>query len=326
MRFKVVAAALAALLATTANAQSVVKRFAVPDGGWDYVSFDSAGHRVMVGRSDGVLAVDVGTGQVTGQLVAVQRTHAALALGATGIGAVTSTTAGGVLLFDAATGAVKATLPTGPKPDAAYYDAANRTLLVLDNQVGTITMIDPVAAKVTGTATVGGALESAALDGRGHVYVTVEDGGEIAAVDLKTRGVTRRIKLAGCEEPGGLVLTKAGALIASCRNRVAKVVDAATGAALGELKIGDGPDQAIGDPAHDRAYIPSGRDGMLTVIDTSAKLPRVIATVPTQTGARGGAVDPATGIVYVIAAKYEPAVAGARPKAIPGSVEVLAVR
>ncbi len=323
---RLLAAAAVTLLATAAAAQSVVQRFAVPDGGWDYVSFDPASHRVFVGRSDGVLTVDVTSGKVTGQLVAATRTHAALALGDTGIGAVTSTAAGGVILFDAASGAVKATLPTGPKPDAAIYDAASKTLLVLDNKVGTITLIDPVKAAVTGTATVGGALELAALDGHGHVFVTVEDGGAIAEVDLKAKKELRRFKLAGCEEPGGLTLTKAGTLIASCHNKVAKLVDARTGAALGDLAIGDGPDQAAYDPARDRAYIPSGRDGMVTVIDTSAKLPRVVATIPGQQGARGGAVDPATGTLWTIAAKYEPAAAGARPKAIPGSVEVLGIK
>ena len=221
---------------------------------------------------------------------------------------------------------VKATLPTGPKPDAAMWDPAGRTLLVFDNKVGTVTMIDPVKAAVTGTVTVGGAIESGALDGHGHLFVTVEDGGAIADVDLKAKKETRRFTLANCEEPGGLALTRAGVLIASCHNRVAKLVDAATGAALGDLAIGDGPDQTAADPARDRVYIPSGRDGMVTVIDTGAKLPRVVATVPSQAGARGGAVDPATGTLWTIAAKYEPAVAGARPKAIPGSVEVLGIK
>ncbi len=323
---RLLAALAVALLATAADAQTVVKRIAVPDGGWDYVSFDPASNRVFIGRGDGVLTVDTATGKVVPQLVAATRTHAALALGDTGMGAVTSTAAGGVILFDATSGAVKATVPTGPKPDAAIWDPAGRNLLVLDNKVGTITMIDPVTAKVTGTATVGGALESAALDGRGHVYVTVEDGDAIAEVDLKAKKETRRFKLANCEEPGGLALTKAGVLVASCHNKVAKLVDARTGAALGDLAIGDGPDQTAADPARDRVYIPSGRDGMVTVIDTSAKLPRVVATVPGQTGARGGAVDPATGTLWTIAAKYEPAVAGARPKAIPGSVEVIGIK
>ena len=326
MRLPIVAALLVpALLATAANAQSVTKRYAVPDGGWDYVSFDAASHRVFIGRSDGVMTIDTTTGTITPQLTPATRTHAALALGTTGLGAVTSNAAGGVILFDAMTGAVKATLKTGPKPDAAIYDAATKTLLVMDNSIGTVTMVDPVAMTVTGTVTIGGALESPAVDGRGHLYVAVEDKGEIGVVDLKTKTVTRHIKLDGCEEPGGLTLTKAGVLIAACANKVAKAVDAATGAPIADLPLGVGPDSAFYDPTRDRAYIPTGRDGMLTVIDTSARTPRVIATVPTQTGARTGAVDPSTGTVYVIAAKYEPAVAGARPKAIPGTVEVLAV-
>ncbi len=316
----------AALIATAAGAQSVVQRYAVPDGGWDYVSFDAASNRVFVGRSDGVMTIDVATGKVTPQLTPATRTHAALALPGTGLAAVTSTAAGGVILFDATTGAAKATLKTGPKPDAAIYDTASKTLLVMDNSVGTVTMVDPAAMKVTGVVTIGGALESAAVDGQGQLYVAVEDKGEIAAVDLAGRTVTRRIRLADCEEPGGLTLTKAGVLIAACANHVAKAVDAKTGAAIADLPLGTGPDSAFYDPSRDRAYIPTGRDGMLTVIDTSARTPKVIATVPTATGARTGAVDPATGTVYVIAAKYEPAVAGARPRAVPGSVEVLAVK
>ena len=325
MRLFFAAATVAALLATTATAQSVTRRIAVPDGGWDYLSFDAASHRLFVGRSDGVMTIDVATGKVTSQLTAATRTHAALALGTTGLGAVTSGTAAGVIVFDATTGAVKATVPTGPKPDAAIWDPASKTLMIMDNKAGTVTMVDPVTATVAATVMVGGALESAALDGRGHLYVAVEDKNEIAAIDLKTRAVTHR-KLAGCEEPAGLALTKGGVLIVTCTNHVAKAVDATTGKAIADLAIGTGPDSVIYDPVHDRAYIATGRDGMMAVIDTTARTPKVIASVATETGARTGAVDPATGTVYLIAAKYGPAVAGERPKAVAGSVEVLAIR
>ncbi len=97
------------------------------------------------------------------------------------------------------------------------------------------------------------------------------------------------------------------------------------GKVVADLAIGTGPDSVIYDPVHDRAYVATGRDGMMAVIDTAGRMPKVIASVPTEVGARTGAVDPATGIVYLIAAKYEPAVAGQRPKAVPGSVEILAV-
>ncbi len=315
----------AAILGSGASAQTVTQRIAVPDGGWDYVSFDAPSHRLFFSRGDGVMTIDVAAGTVTPRLAPAERTHAALALGTTGMGAVTSTTAGGAILFDATSGAVKATVPTGPKPDAAIWDPEGKMLLVMDNKVGTITIVDPAKAAVAGTITVGGALELAALDGKGMLYVAVEDANEIAAIDLRTRAV-RRMKLANCEEPAGLALTKANVLIATCTNKVAKAVDAKTGKVAADLPIGTGPDSVIYDPVHDRAYIATGRDGMMTVIDTSAKTPKVVANVVTQTGARTGAVDPSTGTVYLIAAKYEPAVAGARPKMIPGTVEVLAVR
>lgn len=325
MRVPIFAAAFALLLAAAANAQSVTRRIAVPDGGWDYVSFDVHSNRLFISRSDGVLTIDVGSGTVSSQFVAVARTHAALALPGTALGAVTSTAAGGVVLFDATTGAVKATVKTGPTPDAAIYSPVLRTLLVMDHSAGTVTMIDPVTATVTGTVAVGGALESAAVDRQGHLFVAVADRNEIAAIYLKSKTVMRRTKLAGCDEPGGLVLTKEGILIASCANRAAKVIDAATGAPLADLVIGPGPDAVLYDAIRNRAYVPTAGDGKLTVIDTSARVPRVLTTVTTQTGARTGAVDPQTGTVYVIAAKYEPAAGNARPKAIPSSVEVLAI-
>jgi DNA-binding beta-propeller fold protein YncE len=96
---------------------------------------------------------------------------------------------------------------------------------------------------------------------------------------------------------------------------------------LGDIAIGPRPDGAFADPLRQRAYIPSGGDGTLAVIDTSGPLPRKIATVPTEVGARTGTVDPSTGTVYLMGAKFGPPPAGGgRPPIIPGSVELLVVR
>jgi hypothetical protein len=63
------------------------------------------------------------------------------------------------------------------------------------------------------------------------------------------------------------------------------------------------------------------------VIDTSGSLPRKIATVQTEVGARTGTIDPSTGAVYLMGAKFgPPPAAGGRPSVIPGSVELLVVR
>jgi DNA-binding beta-propeller fold protein YncE len=96
---------------------------------------------------------------------------------------------------------------------------------------------------------------------------------------------------------------------------------------VGDIPIGPRPDGAFADPARHRAYIPSGGDGTLAVIDTSGPLPRKIGTVQTEVGARTGAVDPSTGAVYLMGAKFGvPPPAGGRPALVPGSVELLVIR
>ncbi len=149
----------------------------------------------------------------------------------------------------------------------------------------------------------------------------LEDTAPIAKI--AARKVCRRTPLPGCEEPGGLALTSSGVLIAACANGVAKTVDAASGKPGVDLVIGRNPDAVLFDAARARACIPSGGDGTLSIIDT-ARTPRIIGKVATQRGARTGAVDPVTGAIYLPIARYADAGAG-RPKAVPGSFEVLVV-
>lgn len=321
-----IALLLVLALATPASAMQIAKRIPGPDGGWDYASFDAEGHRLFIARANAVQTVDIGTGQVTPAFLPAQRGHSAFVMPGTGLGLSTNGTSNTATIFDARTGAIKAQIPTGKKPDAAIYDASTRLAYVMNGDDGTVTLIDPKAMRAVGTIPVGGKLEFAAADGQGHMYVNVEDKAEIVAIDVAGRKVTRRVKLTSCEEPSGLALTRQGTLIASCGNGVAKLVDAATFHQLPDVAIGEGPDAVLYDNAHDRAYIPSGQSGTLAVFDTSATIPRKIDTVTTQRGARTGAVDPATGTVYLPTAHYAEKQPGEeRPQSIPGTFEVLVI-
>ena len=326
MTFKLIALLTLAIAATPASALSVTKRIPGADGGWDYASVDAAGHRLFVARSDGVMTVDLATGAVTPLFVAAGRTHAAFVIPGTAIGVVTSTVSGGAFLFDAKTGRVTADIKTGRKPDAAVYDPSTGMVLVMDNAEGVVSIIDPRAATLVGTITVGGALEFAALDGAGHLFVNVEDRNELAMIDLGSRKVVRRTALTGCDEPSGLAYTKSGVVIAACANGVAKTIEAKSGKLLADIAIGPHPDAVLYDAARDRAYIPSGGDGTLTVIDTASGTgPHALARIATQPSARTGAVDPATGLIYLPAARLAAPIGNARPIALPGSFEILVV-
>src|SRR6202043_3557390 len=100
---------------------------------------------------------------------------------------VTSTILGGIVIADAHTGAVRATIKTGAKPDGAFAEPVTGLVWVLDNAGGGVSLIDVKARQKVGVIAVAGALESAATDGKGTVFVNVEDKGEIVVIDAKTR-------------------------------------------------------------------------------------------------------------------------------------------
>src|ERR1039458_6855615 len=59
------------------------------------------------------------------------------------------------------------------------------------------TVIDAKDGSIVGTLDLGGAPEQAVTDGKGHLYVDLEDKDKIAAVDAKTLKVTAQYDLAG---------------------------------------------------------------------------------------------------------------------------------
>lgn len=302
---------------------AVTGEIAGPDGGWDYLTFDPVHRRLYVSRSNGIMVIDVDSGKVTPQLVEAQRTHIAVPVNDGDDLVVTSTTAGAALLADAMTGKVRATIPTGSKPDGAFLEPTQNLVWVLDNAGGGITLIDAKAGAKVGVIAVPGALESAAMDGQGKVFINVEDKNEIAVVDVKARKLVAHYSLAGCDEPNGLAYGE-GRLVAACSNNVAKVIDAATGKDLATLAIGPRPDTALYDAARRLVYIPTAADAELVLISPSET--KVVGVVPTHTGARTQALDAKTGTLYLPAADYAPpAQPNGRPQLVPGTFRVLKV-
>jgi DNA-binding beta-propeller fold protein YncE len=324
------AAAALATAASAAPSYSVTGHIKADDGGWDYASFDPAHGRVFISRSAGAVTV-VDPAAKTATTLTIPgsgRMHESLPLAGGALLLVTDGTANVAHLIDPASGAAVADIPTGTKPDAAAFDPASGLALVMNGKSGDVTFIDPTARKAVATVAVGGALEFAAVDGKGRAYVNIEDQNQIAVIDTKAHTLVGHYPLAGCENPSGLAYAPAaGVLIAACANKVAKVISAADGHDVATLTIGAGPDAVIYDPKRKLAFIPCGRDGVLEVIAASdAKHVAIVQTATTQVGARTGAVDPASGALYLPTSQFQPpAQAGGRPTAVPGTFEILVV-
>src|SRR5439155_14746041 len=208
------------------------------DGGWDIVSVDPVDQRVYIGRPDGVTAIDLRTGKATDRLVPGQRVHAALAIPGTHEVISTNGDSNTALLFDGRTGRIRATIQTGTKPDAAAYDPATRTIWIMDPGSGEATVVDPATARVLATVPIGGSLEFAAADGRGRLYVNVEDKNEVAVLDTRARKPVSRFALQGCDGPTGIAYDPASReTLSACGNGVA-IVLAPNGRQIARLPIG----------------------------------------------------------------------------------------
>ena len=318
-----------AMLVQPAHAQSgyhITGHIPGADGGWDYATFDPDARRIYVAKGAAIMAVDADSGKVTPQLTTADRSHAAVPLPG---GKLLITNGGNdtAVFVDAQTGKAMGSVATGKGPDAAIYDPKSGLAFVVAHAGGSVTFIDVAKQEAVATIDLGGtAREFAAVDGKGRLWVNDEGLNEIASVDIKTRKVLGHYKLDGCEGPTGLVYAVAAdRLVASC-DKVAAVIDPATGKMVDKLVVGDGPDAVLYDEARKLVLVPAGQSGDLTVISAAGPKLKVIQVVKTMVGARTATVDPKTGKIYLPVAKYGPPVAGSRrPPMLPGTFELLVV-
>ena len=304
----------------------VADRIPAADGGWDFANVDAANGKLYIARSNAITSVDLATRAVTDKLASAQHGHQVLVIDG---GKTIVETDGGTGLarfISAADGTVLAEVATGPKPDAAFLDPATGQIAVMNADAGVITLIDPATRKVTGKIAIGASLEFGVADGKGGAFINLEEAAMISRVDLRARRETGRIALPGCMGPTGLALVAGGTrLISACANGVALVVDAASGKTLATLTIGRDPDAVLVDEARGLAFIPCGGSGTLVELSLAdADHIAVIGAMPTQIGAKTGAIDPRDGRIYLPTATLAKPEPGAkRGKPLPGSFVVL---
>jgi YVTN family beta-propeller protein len=303
----------------------IIDRIKVPDGAFDYATYEPSSGRIYMPRADNTTVIDPKTGKVS-EFKSASRGHIALPLpGSTLI--VLTQRQGTIRIVDTATDKVVADFVAGKNPDGATYDPFSKLVFVMNHDGGDSTVVDPATKKPVATINVGGELEFPVSDGAGKVFVNIASTGEIGVIDVKARKLTAKYKMAGCMDPSGLAyIPDSKLLVSACDNQMAKVLQADTGKEVASLKIGGGPDAVIYDARRKLAFIPSGDEGVLEVISLADPAHiSVIQHVPTQKGTRTGTLDPTTGRLYMMAFKSGPATGGGRAPRLPGSFEVLVV-
>ena len=286
----------------------VVRKLAIPgEGTWDYITYDPAGNRLFVSHQTQVEVLDAATGNIAGAVKDTPGVHGIALVPEAGKGFVSAGLANTVVVFDLKTLETVGHVPTGTKPDAIVYDEGSRRVLVSNGDSNDMTVIDPFLGRSMGPIALDEAPEYIAGDGKGAVWVNLEDEGETLMVDPKAMEVKQRFKPQGCEEPSALAIDgSTKRLFIGCGNKVLAILDADSGKTIQTIPIGEHVDAAYFDENSKLCFSSTG-DGKVTVVheDSPDKF-TVVETIETQRGAKTMAYDAARDLIYLPTAEGLP--------------------
>jgi YVTN family beta-propeller protein len=325
--------ALILLCSFAANAQQYKISTRIPfpgEGGWDYLLAESSNRQLYVSHGTQVEVVDLDSEKPVAKITGMKRIHGIAIANEFNRGYISDGGDDVVVVFDLKSNAVLQKVPAGKNPDGILYDPYSKRVFAFNGRGNDVTAIDAASGKVAGTVALDGKPEFPVSDGKGNVYVNIEDKSGIAQLDPQTLKVRKSWSISPCEEPSGLAIDlKARRLFSVCSNNKMTVVDADSGQVVATVAIGNGPDAAAYDPASKLVFSSNG-EGTLTVVrqDSPDKY-TVLKNAPTERSARTMTLDPKTHKIYLSAAQLgaapEPTADNPhpRPKIVPDSFHVL---
>ncbi len=319
------AVACTAVVFAAGSGYHAARTFAIGGtGGWDYSTVDAQARRLYVSHGSQVDVIDLASGQATGKVPDTKGVHGIAIASAAGKGFISDGATNDVTVFNLKTLETTGHVKTGKKPDAIIYDDATDSVLAFNGDSDSATVIDARTGKAKGDIALGGGPEFAAADGKGKVYVNLEDKSEVLQIDPKTMAVDQRWPLKPCEEPSAMAMDrKTRRLFIGCRNQMMAVMNADSGAIVTTLPIGRGVDAGAFDPETRFAFASCG-DGTTTVIhEDSADRFTVVEKLTTKVSARTMALDTKTHNIYLPYARTVPVPGGGYPKVVPGTFAVL---
>ena len=310
----------------------VETRYPVPgNGGFDYLSIDSAARRLYLSHGTEVNVVDADNGKLIGTIADTPGVHGIAIASEFKHGFTSNGRENKVSMFDSVTLQLIKKIDVGKGPDGIYYDATTKRVFTNNHGTHDVTAIDAKTGEVVGTVKVEADGEEAVV-ADGVVYLNGEDTNEVIVFDPKSLEVKNRFPIGVAKTPTGLAYdSKTKRLFIVCRSEPKMVVmDATSGKVINSFPIGRGVDFA-GFDSQARLIFFSCSEGVLSIFhEKSADEYEDAGAVKTQPSAKTMAFDSKTKKVFLTAAEYTetpPATAGGRPQRTikPGSFVVLVV-
>lgn len=278
------------------------------EGGWDALTVDTSAGRLYVSRGIRVQVIDLPSLSIVGEIPNTIGVHGVALVTSSGRGYTSNGRDSSVTVIDLKTLKTLSVIKINARnPDAILFEPFSGKVFTFNGGSKDATAIDVESNTVVGTIPLDGKPEFAVADGRGHIFVNIEDKSELAMLDPVGLKVLKRWSLAPGEEPSGLAIDrKHRKLFSACGNRLMVVSDTDSGTVVGTVPIGGGVDGAAFDPLVSIAFSSNG-EGTLTVVrEGSPDKYSVLDNVLTRRGARTLVLDEKTHRIYTVTAKFGP--------------------
>lgn len=290
------------------------------DGGWDYLNLDPASGALFITRGSHVMVVDPSSGKQLADITGLEGIHGTAF--ADGRAYITEGGANRLAVIDSRSFAKLGQIPVGSRPDGVLFEPVSKRVFTFNAASNDATAVDTASGKVVGTVALGGKPEAAMDDGKGTIFVNIENKSELVAFDAATLAVKAHYPLAPCKSPsGGAVDAAHGLVFSGCDNGMIAVTNMNTGKVVTTIPIGDGVDANRYDPATGLVFSSNGESGTLTIAheDSPGKF-TVLDNLPTASGARTMELDPRSHTVFVVTADRKPGTPTAeqpKPRPVP---------
>jgi len=312
----------------TGKNYSILRKLKISSaGGWDYISVDETHQKIYVSHGNQVNILDLKSGDSVGYIPHTNGVHGIAFVPEKNEGYISAGRLNEVITFDLTTYQVKDSIKVGKNPDAIFYDDSQKHIITCNGGSQDASFIDVGTDKLINTLPLGGKPETAVSDGKGMVFINIEDKNEVLKVDGIHFKVLEHFALVGGEEPTGLSIDPiTHRLFVSSGNKMLYVLNSLTGKEVAKVPTGSGTDGNGFDPATKLIFSSNG-EGTLTIIkEVNANKFEVVKNLKTEAGGRTMCVSTTNHHVYIPTADFLPKVAGQRySRPVPGSFRVLEI-
>ncbi|MFI5094769.1 MAG: YncE family protein [Candidatus Acidiferrales bacterium] len=264
-------------------------------GGWDYVTVDEAGRRVYISHSTQVDVLDADSFALVGTIPNTPGVHGIALASEFGRGYISAGRADAVVPFDLKTLKPLTEIKVGKKPDAIIYEPLTKRIYVMNGGSDNITVLNAADGSLAGTIELGGGPEFAVSDGKGNLYVNLEEQNETLHIDVNALKVKERWALAPCATPTSLALDKENRrLFVGCRSHHFAVLNADTGKVVFTAPIGERVDAGAFDSTTRLAYVSTGDGKVFVFRQDSPDAYSLVQEIVTHPGSKTMGYDPKT--------------------------------